>query len=91
MTQDYLIVRVAGLFDNNNQVASFGNFCPDNSDYLILKQESIIKYIIKLRNTFVAHSNLECMENGQYPATDKMLKSNLLEILQKLLNLVNEY
>jgi len=85
MIQDYLIIRIAGLFDNDTHAASFQNFCPNDSDYLIIKNEPIIKYLIEFRHNFCAHSNLMRMENGQFPETTKILQSNIPEILQKLL------
>lgn len=92
MIQDYLIVRVAGLFDNDSRAVSFQNFCPNDSDYLLIKREPIIQYLIDFRHNFVAHSNLVRMQNGQFPETDsKILESNITEIFQKLLLLTEKY
>lgn len=91
MTQDYLIVRVAGLFDKDSRVASFENLCPHDQGYLSLKKESIIIYLIGLRHNFSAHQNLAEMQKGNFPETNKILNSNLGEVLQKLLQLTGKY
>jgi len=91
MTQDYLIVRVAGLFDKDSRVASFANLCPQDQDYLNLKKELIILYLIDQRNNFTAHANLDRLQNGQHPESYKTLQSNLYEVLQKLLQLADKY
>ena len=91
MTQDYLIVRVAGLFDNDRRTASFQNLCPTDKEFLAIKEEAIIKYFIEFRHNFSAHLNLVRMQNDQNPETLKILSSNIVDILQKLVQLANTY
>lgn len=91
MTQDYLIVRVAGLFDDDSRVVSFEKICAKDQEYRNLRKEIIIEYLIKLRHTFSAHANLARMQNGEFPETYKILNSNLNEVLQKLLQVANRY
>jgi len=91
MIQDYLIVRVECLFDKDPRAASFENLCPQEQDYLILKKESIIKYLIDLRHNFSAHANLLRMQNSGFPKTNIIIESNLNEVLQKLSQITQKY
>ena len=91
MTQDYLIIRLAGLFDKDARTVSFENFCPTDGDYISIKNENIIKYLIEYRNNFSAHANLVRMKNKQYPETSRILHSNIMNILQKLVKLTDKY
>ncbi len=91
MIQDYLIIRVGGLFDKTEQkakggvdeVVSFEKLFSNNQDFQKIKEQEIIKYIIEQRHNFVAHTNREHIENN-FPITAKICNSNLKEILQDL-------
>lgn len=93
MIQDYLIVRVGGLFDKTehmtkggiDQVVSFEKIFSSNEDYKKIKEQKIIQYIIDKRHNFVAHTN----EKFDVPDSSKICNSNLKEILLKLKTLVN--
>ncbi len=96
MIQDYLIIRVAGLFDKteyrtngaNDEVVSFEKIYRGDQKYKELKQEEVIKYIINQRDNFVAHTNKNHIENN-FPATRKICDSNLKELLKDLADLLN--
>jgi hypothetical protein len=88
--QDYLIIRVSGLFDTWNKsytepVYSFENLFRENKnkEYEKIKNEDIIKYIKEKRNKFVAHFE----QNQEFPDSNKILNSNLRELLEKLLEI----
>ena len=86
MIQDYLIIRVAGLFDEDKQnrgVASFGKLFSDNDDFKKIKSEKVIKYIINQRHNFVAHNNQDHTENN-FPITAEICDTNLKELLERL-------
>ena len=93
MIQDYLIVRVGGLFDKaehmtkggNDEVISFEKVFSSNEDYKAIKEREIIKYIIDKRHTFVAHTN----KKFEVPDSSKICNSNLKEILLGLKALVS--
>lgn len=90
MIQDYLIVRVAGLFDEDKQnrgVVSFGKLFSENKDFKNIKEQEIVKYIIGQRNNFVAHTNKNYIENN-FPITAKICNSNLKELLENLQKLL---
>lgn len=91
MVQDYLIIRVGGLFDKTkygksgiDEVVSFDKVFSDNKDYKEIKKQAIIEYIINKRHNFVAHTN----EKFEIPDSSKICESNLKEILLKLKTLV---
>ena len=84
MIQDYLIIRIAGLFDKDAKTISFTNSFADNLVVESARSEEIIKYILKTRNKFVAHSEKKFIQAGDFPETDKICNSNLKEILGKL-------
>lgn len=87
MIQDYLIVRIAGLFDKDTRTLSFVNSFVGNPIVESARSEEIIQYILDSRNGFVAHSEKEFIENGNFPDTEKICTSNLTEVLDKLKNL----
>ena len=95
MIQDYLIVRVGGLFDKTehrtgggiDEVVSFGKLFSDNEDFKNIKRQEVIKYIIEQRHNFVAHINIEYLENN-FPITAKICNSNLKELLENLQKLL---
>ncbi|MBI3573396.1 MAG: hypothetical protein HY092_04310 [Candidatus Kerfeldbacteria bacterium] len=95
MIQDYLIVRVAGLFDEAeyvtkggiDEVISFDKLFADNQDYQKIKEQQVIKYIIDQRHNFVAHTNTKHIEKN-FPVTFKICNSNLRELLKSLQELV---
>ncbi len=95
MIQDYLIVRVGGLFDKTeykikggiDEVVSCERLFLNNQYFKTIKEEEIIKYIIKQRHNFVAHTNKEHIKNN-FPITSKICNSNLKEILLNLKSLL---
>lgn len=91
MTQDYLIVRFSGLFDRDRRVVSFENLCPKDNDYLNIKKEPISEYLIDLRHNFAAHTNITRVQNSIFPETEKIINSNLQDVLQKLVLLADKY
>ncbi len=93
--QDYVIIRVGGLFDRvkyktrgeTDEVISFEKLYSGDKGLENVKGQEIIKYIIKQRHNFTAHTNRNHIEKN-FPVTAKICDSNLktlLEILQKLL------
>lgn len=88
MVQDYLIVRVAGLFDKDSRVVSFEKLCPSDAEYVGIKNEAIVKKIQYLRNNFAAHANLNEMLNGNFSDTSEILQSNLIDVLDRLEQIV---
>lgn len=97
MIQDYLIIRVGGLFDKtehrvnggDDEVVSFEKLFSDNRDYQRIKSEEVIQYIINQRHNFVAHTNKNHIENN-FPVTAKICDSNLRELLQNLQKLLKD-
>lgn len=88
MIQDYLIIRVAGLFDKDTRTASFANTFSGNPSFESARNKNIVKYILDTRNKFVAHSEEKWITNGNFPETSKICNSNLKEILEKLKSLI---
>jgi hypothetical protein len=80
MIQGYLIVCVASLFDENKQAVSFAQIFRGNAKFESIKQEPIIKEIIKNRHTWIAHND----KDGEVFPTGIICKSNLGEILEML-------
>lgn len=80
IVQDYLIIRVVGLFDEKDYAASFEKEFSKEVIYEDIKQEEVIKYLKKLRGNFVAHKHIK----SEFPITCKILNSNLEDILKKL-------
>lgn len=97
MIQDYLIIRVGGLFDKtehrtnggDDEVISFEKLFSNNQDYQKNKKEEVIKYIIEQRHNFVAHTNKSHIENN-FPITAKICNSNLKELLENLQKLLKD-
>lgn len=93
MIQDYLIIRVHGLFDKTehvvsggvDEVVSFEKLFSNNQDFQKIKEQEIIKYIIAERHNFVAHMNKKFV----VPDSSKICNSNLKEILLRLRALVS--
>lgn len=91
MLKDYLIIRVAGLFDLDSKkqgVISFKKLFPNNENFKNIKNQKIIKYIICERNNFVAHLNQKHYIEKDFPDTAKICNSNLRELLNKLCELL---
>lgn len=86
MIQDYLIIRVAGLFDKDKRTISLANTFSDDSIFESARNEDIIKYILDTRNKFVAHSEEKWITDSNFPETNKICHSNLKEILERLKN-----
>ncbi|MBU4299338.1 hypothetical protein KJ636_04810 [Patescibacteria group bacterium] len=95
MIQDYLIVRIGGLFDKTehrtkggiDEVVSFEKLFSSSKDFEKIKEQEIIKYIIEQRHNFVAHTNKGHVENN-FPITSKICNSNLKEMLEGLQKLL---
>lgn len=88
MIQDYLIIRVGNLFDKTKGVVSFDKIFSGNKDYIKIKEEEeIIKYIMEQRNNFVAHTNIDFIKNS-FPITEKIVSSNLKQLLEKMQELL---
>jgi len=84
MIQDYLILRVSGLFDEKSYAISFERFFKDQQEYEDIKNSEIIKYIRELRGRFVAHNH----KSAKFPETSIILTSNLKNQLQNLKDLL---
>ncbi|MEI6650560.1 MAG: hypothetical protein WCL23_03965 [Candidatus Moraniibacteriota bacterium] len=97
MIQDYLIIRVGGLFDKTeykakggvDEVVSFEKLFSNNQDFQKIREQEIIKYIVEQRHNFVAHTNKGHIENN-FPITSKICNSNLKESLLNLQNLLKD-
>lgn len=81
---EYLIVRLASLFDQNKKAVSFENLCSDNKKYKNIKHVPVIKYVIDMRHNFVAHANFRRMMDGNFPSPAQLLNSNLRDLIEKL-------
>jgi len=89
MIQDYLIIRVAGLFDKDKRTISFNIAFPQNQGVANIEQEEIIKKIIENRNRFVAHSDHNYISEGNFAIpTNEICNSNLKILLERLEQLV---
>ena len=85
MIQDYLVIRVAGLFDKDNRTISFTNTFPKNQEVESIEQEEIIKKIIENRNRFVGHSDHDYISEGNFAIpTNEICGSNLKTLLERL-------
>lgn len=97
MIQDYLIIRVGGLFDKTerrrrggiDEVVSFEKLFSNNEDFRNIKEQEVIKYIIEQRHNFVAHTNKNHIENN-FPVTVIICNSNLKELLENLQRLLKD-
>lgn len=90
MIKDYLIIRVAGLFDKDTRTISFENFLKNNTEIDSIKNEDIIKSILEIRHRFVAHSDKNYIQQGNFSIeTGKLCNSNLKELLSRLKALVD--
>jgi len=86
IVQDYLIVRVSGLFDKDTRTISFFDEFKDNDQYKKIRESDIIEYLIEMRNKSVAHKDREHLY--VFPVASQILHSNLRDLLQDLLNLL---
>ncbi|MFA5359893.1 MAG: hypothetical protein WC349_02970 [Patescibacteria group bacterium] len=94
MIQDYLIIRIGGLFDKTeyktkrgiDEVISFEKLFSNNKNFKEIKKQGIIKYIIDKRNNFVAHTN----KKFDVPDSSKICDSNLRNLLKSLQKLLIE-
>jgi len=85
MIQDYLVIRVAGLFDKDNRTISFNNTFPKNQKVEKIEQEEIVKKIIENRNRFVGHSDYDYILEGNFAIpTNEICNSNLKRLLEQL-------
>ncbi len=89
IVQDYLIVRVAGMFDKNSEVISFERWFKDDATYQSIHRNQIIVDLVKLRNNFVAHNNHRNVEGDAFPETQQILNSNVKSLLLRLRELLN--
>lgn len=100
--QDYLIIRVGGLFDRteyrvkngtedgaDDEVVSLEKLLLGDKDFEDVKGREIIKYIINQRHNFVAHVNKKHIESS-WPITEKICNSNLKELLENLQKLLKK-
>jgi len=89
MIKDYLVIRVAGLFDKDTRTISFNIAFPQNQEVEKIEHEEIIKKIIENRNRFVGHSDRDyIMANNFIIPTDEICSSNLKSLLEKLEHLL---
>ena len=85
MIQDYLVMRVAGLFDKDTRTVSLHNALPENKTVKEIESEPIIKRIKENRNRFVAHSDFAYLKTEEFIIpTDEICSSNLRGLLEKL-------
>ncbi|HEX9721747.1 MAG TPA: hypothetical protein VGA53_00610 [Candidatus Paceibacterota bacterium] len=85
MIQDYLVIRVAGLFDKDSRTISFNNAFSQNQEVKNIEQEEIIKKIIENRNRFVGHSDHDYISEGNFAIpTNEICNSNLRSLLERL-------
>lgn len=89
MIQDYLIIRVGGLFDRTKGVVSLVKIFAGKAEFEEIQNDEIIQYIIKQRHSFVAHNNRSHFKND-FPITDKICNSNLRQSLLKLTALLKK-
>lgn len=90
MIQDYLIVRVAGLFDKRKDAISFESLFSCNKTYSNLRDKEIIQYIIRNRHKFVAHNDIISVNSGgHFPSTERICDPVLKEILESLKGLLH--
>lgn len=91
MIQDYLIIRVAGLFDRDDRTISFYTEFPNNPTVNEMAGRDIIGKIKETRHRFVAHADREFINSGNFSIpTHEICASDLREILDALNNLVQE-
>lgn len=86
IVQDYIIVKVAALFDPKTYTASYENEFKKNKEYGNIKKANIIKYIIIMRHAFVSHNHKEKPKG--HPQTYIILESNLPNLLNQLISLL---
>ncbi|OGF20495.1 hypothetical protein A2316_01560 [Candidatus Falkowbacteria bacterium RIFOXYB2_FULL_38_15] len=84
--QDYLIIKVAGLFDKDTRTISFYNLFDNASEIEKIEKEDIIRYIEEKRPRFCAHYDRDYIKSDEnkFPNTQKIVNSNLKEILKRL-------
>lgn len=83
--QDYIVVRVAGLFDRDNRTISFLTFFPNNPLIKTISEEVIISKIKECRDRSVAHSDLDYIQQEDFViSTLELCHSNLKSILERL-------
>ena len=86
MIQGYLIVCVASLFDSDRRAVSFENLLRSDPTYESIKEEPIIKKIVKNRHTWIAHND----SKGEMFPTGEICGSNLEELLKSLRKLLGQ-
>ena len=85
MIQDYLVMRIAGLFDKDSRTISFNNAFPKNQEVESIEREEIIERIVENRNRFVGHSDHDYISEGNFAIpTNEICNSNLKSLLEKL-------
>ena len=85
MIQDYLVIRVAGLFDKDSRTISFNTVFPKNQKVENIEQEEVIKKIIENRNRFVGHLDRDYISDGKFAIpTNEICNSNLKNLLERL-------
>lgn len=84
-----LVTRIHMLFDRNS-TASFENLCPKDTEYIQLKNEPIIAEIELWRHNIAAHGSVKALLKGNIPS-QKIINSNMPNILQQLEGLIDKY
>jgi len=85
MIQDYLVIRIAGLFDKDSRTISFNNAFPKNQEAESIEREEIIERIVENRNRFVGHSDHDYISEGNFAIpTNEICGSNLKTLLERL-------
>ena len=85
MIQDYLVMRIAGLFDKDSRTISFNNAFPKNQEVESIEREEIIKSTVENRNRFVGHSDHNYISEGNFAIpTNEIRGSNLKTLLERL-------
>ena len=83
--KDYLVNRVAGLFDKDNRTISFNTAFPNNQEVKKIKREEIIKKVMENRNRFVAQSDHDYIFKDNFAmSTNEICESNLKSLLERL-------
>ncbi len=91
MVKDYLVIRVAGLFDKDTRAISLYNDLPKNRTVKEIESEPIIKKIKESRDRFVAHSDRDHIETEDFIVpTEEIYSSNIRDLLERLEKVLNE-
>ena len=91
MIQDYIVIKVASLFDEDGRTISFRTVFPNNQRVKEIKSEEIMRSIKTSRDRCVAHSDQAFVfsEDFLMPTAD-ICTSNLGHLLEELDSLLDE-